>query len=209
MMLNTKIISLVLLVIFWILSCQFQEKNNAGLPITERKFSSPSNTHLKEQQSYTSALEMRCEEDSIIRLANDTSDSDRYVIYKLIDSIPYSAGYFVMRQFYEGMDWIFISKETCTLTPLFGPVLFNPSKSMFASVFNDNEAGYSANGVQIVSVEFGNTSIELQDKMGSYGGVQWFWVDDSTFSMKIMDLNGHQKNRTYSFREGTWLIKNE
>jgi hypothetical protein len=153
-------------------------------------------------------LELKCGKDSAVMLYDDTSDTDRFVRHKLVDTLRTEMGYFVERYFYEGFDWILVSKAFCSTTELFGSVTYNPSKTAFASVSNDNEASFAENGVQIISFENGFPSIELQDKMTTYAGIAWSWSDDSTFSMDIKNLDGKQKKRSYEFREGTWLIRN-
>ncbi len=154
-------------------------------------------------------LALPCGSDSVARFYDDTAEGGGYVKHALVDTVKYSHGYFVARSYYEGDDWLFVSKRYCSTLDLFGPVVFNPAKTRFASVGNDNEAGFSANGTQILSESDGSVSLDLQDKMSEYGATAWRWKDDSTFTMDIKKPSGSEKKRTYALREGTWQIRNE
>lgn len=149
-----------------------------------------------------------CGQDSSVALYDDTSgDGDDYVRHRKIDSLTGAYGYFVERTFYEGGDWLFISKSTCARMSLFGAVRFNPSRTRFAAVSEDLEAAFSANGVQIVSLESGNPEVKLADDMDVWGPQSGAWTDDSTFVAELVDIHGQRRRRTYGLRAGAWAFQ--
>jgi hypothetical protein len=151
-----------------------------------------------------------CGKDSSVALYDDTvSDGDDYVRHKRIDSLASGYGYFVERTFYEGGDWLFISKATCAQTSLFGAVRFNPSHTRFAALSEDPEAGFSANGVQIVSLESGVPEMQLVDRMDVWGPHAGSWTDDSTFVAELVDIQGLRQRRIYGLRAGAWAFRDE
>jgi hypothetical protein len=156
------------------------------------------------------AVTLPCGKDSAVKLYDDTTgEGDGYLRHHLIDSIPYEAGYFLERYYYEGYDWLFVSKEYCNQIDLYGPVHFNPSRTMFASVSNDYAAGFSANGVQMFARRDGFLNKELQDDIHAFGEFAFAWTDDSTFALRITPGNGTDttvKNRMYELRDDDWQI---
>jgi hypothetical protein len=153
---------------------------------------------------------LSCGKDSSVALYDDTAaEGDDYVRHRRIDSLPTPYGYFVERAFYEGGDWLFISKTTCAQLTLFGPVRFNPSRTRFAAVSEDPEAGFSANGVQIVSLESGIPEMKLVDRMDVWGPRSGAWADDSTFAAELVDIQGMRQRRIYGARAGSWSFRDE
>lgn len=151
-----------------------------------------------------------CGKDGSVALYDDTAAAgDDYVRHRRIDSLPSPYGYFVERTFYEGADWLFISKTTCAQMSLFGPALFNPSRTRFAALSEDPEAGFSANGVQIVSLESGVPELKLADRMDVWGPHSGAWSDDSTFVAELVDIQGQRQRRLYGLRAGSWSFRDE
>jgi hypothetical protein len=153
---------------------------------------------------------LACGKDSAVALYDDTSgDGDEYVRHKLIDSLPPKYGYFVERTFYEGGDWLFISKSTCAQTSLFGEARFNPSHTRFAAVSEDLDAAFMANGIQIVSRESGIPEMKLIDRMEVWGPHSGAWADDSTFVAELENIQGLRQRRIYGLRAGAWAFRDE
>jgi hypothetical protein len=158
----------------------------------------------------TLALTLPCGKDSAVSLFDDTSgDDESYVRHARMDSVFSDSGYFVARTYYEGGDWLFVSKRTCAQLPLYGRALFNPSRTRFAAINEDLEAGFMANGVQIVSLVSGSPRAEVEDKQEAWGPRSGAWADDSTFVADLEDAEGHRKKRTYALRGGSWSMRDE
>jgi len=158
----------------------------------------------------TLALKLPCGKDSALALYNDTSGDDaNYVRHKRVDSVFSDSGYFIERSFYEGGDWLFISKRTCAQQVLYGRPIFNPARTRFASISEDLEAGFIANGVQIISLESGTPQVKLEDKQDAWGPRGGAWKDDSTFVADLTDAEGHHRMRTYAMRKGAWSAQDE
>ena len=158
----------------------------------------------------TLALKLPCGKDSALALYNDTSGDDaNYIKHKRVDSVFSDSGYFVERSFYEGGDWLFISKRTCAELVLYGRPIFNSARTRFASISEDLEAGFMANGVQIISLETGTPQVKLEDKQDAWGPRGGTWTDDSTFVADMTDAEGHHRMRTYALRKGTWSAQDE
>jgi hypothetical protein len=151
-----------------------------------------------------------CGKDSAVALYDDTAGDDaNYVQYRRADSVFSDSGAFVQRTFYEGGDWLFISKRNCAELILYGRPIFNPARTRFASINEDLEAGFMANGVQIVSLETGVPQVVLEDKLDGWGPRSGAWADDSTFVADLEDGEGHRRARTYALGGGIWAARDE
>jgi hypothetical protein len=151
-----------------------------------------------------------CGKDSAVALYDDTAAAgDDYVRHRRVDSLPTPYGYFVERTFYEGNDWLFVSKATCAQLSLFGAARFNPSRTRFAALSEDPESGFTANGVQIVALESGVPEMKLVDDMDVWGPRSGEWLDDSTFAAELVDIHGQRQRRVYGTRAGAWSFRDE
>lgn len=156
------------------------------------------------------SVKLPCGKDSAVAFYDDTAGDDaNYVQYRRADSVFSDSGSFVERTFYEGGDWLFVSKRNCAELILYGRPIFNPGRTRFASINEDLEAGFMANGVQIVSLEAGAPQVKLEDKMEGWGPHTGAWTDDSTFVADLEDGEGHRRPRTYALRGGIWAIRGE
>ena len=156
------------------------------------------------------AMMLSCGKDTAVALYDDTSgDDDGYVRHRRVDSVFSDSGYFVERTYYEGGDWLFVSKRTCAQAVLFGHPLFNPSRTRFAAVNEDLDAAFTANGVQIVTLEKGMPQVGVEDKMDAWGPRAGAWTDDSTFAAELEDMQGHRRKRIYALRGGAWSMRDE
>jgi hypothetical protein len=155
-------------------------------------------------------IDFPCGKDSVLALYDDTAaDGEGFVRHKRIDSLASRYGYFVERTFYEGDDWLFISKASCAQVSLFGPVRFNPSGTRFAALREDPGSSFSANGVQIVSLESGLPEMKLADMMDVWSPHSGAWTDDSTFVAELVDIEGARQRRVYGLRAGAWSFRDE
>lgn len=158
----------------------------------------------------TPAVKLACGKDSAVAFYDDTAGDDaNYARHRRVDSVFSDSGYFVQRSFYEGGDWLFVSKRSCAELVLYGRPIFNPARIRFASVNEDLEGGFMANGVQIVSLEAAIPQVKLEDKLDGWGPYAGAWPDDSTFVADLEDGEGHRRQRTYALRGGTWSIRDE
>ncbi|MBW8888449.1 MAG: hypothetical protein JF616_11895 [Fibrobacteres bacterium] len=158
----------------------------------------------------TLAVKLLCGKDSSVAFYDDTAGDDaNYVRNRRADSVFSDSGYFVERTFYEGGDWVYVSKRNCAELMLYGRPVINPARTRFASVNEDLEAGFMANGVQIVSLEAGLPQVKLEDKLDGWGPYSGAWTDDSTFVADLEDGEGHRRPRTYALRGGTWAIRED
>lgn len=158
----------------------------------------------------TLALTLPCGKDTSVALYDDTSGDDAgYVRHRRVDSVFSDSGYFVERTYYEGGDWLFVAKRNCAQQILYGRPIFNPARTRFASVNEDLDAGFTANGVQMVSLEAGIPQVKLEDKMDAWGPRSGAWTDDSTFVADLRDADGHAGKRVYMLRGGAWSIRDE
>lgn len=158
---------------------------------------------------------LKCGKDSLRFFYDDSSDGVTSISHILHDEIPYPHGYFIERKFYEGGDWLFISKRTCADSRLFGPIALNPSGSKFASVGQDNVMETGENGVQIISnpLDYDFIQIELEDRISigdgsQYGPSEWRWINDSVFVVSLLDVHDNKLVREYRSENGMWTIKN-
>jgi hypothetical protein len=185
------------------------QENKSDIQFNQNLKAIESSSHPNQYFAYS----INCENDSLRVFYNDSSEGDNHVYYKQHKEFDSEYGYFFERAFYEGGDWIFVSKMTCFEIDLFGEVILNPSKKKFASIGQDNAAGYSENGVQIFSFshEYGNVKKEIEDTLSiagksQYGPSQWHWKNDSTFSVLLMDLDNNSMRREYNYGDGKWTF---
>lgn len=151
------------------------------------------------------ALTLPCGKDSAVSLYDDTTEAfSEYVRHRRVDSVFSDSGYFLERTYYEGGDWLYVSKPDCARLALYGPPIFNPSRTRFATLHFGLDVSYSSNGVQIVSLESRPASETLDDTSTAWGPVSGSWTDDSTFVAGLGDLEGRRGRRTYALRNGTW-----
>jgi hypothetical protein len=89
---------------------------------------------------------LACGKDSLKVFHDDTTDYANGVAHLLREEFDFPAGYFIERIFNGRGDWLFVSRTSCAEIPLFGAVVFNPSRTRFAALGQDNAAGIGEKG---------------------------------------------------------------
>jgi hypothetical protein len=147
---------------------------------------------------------------------DDTADALGGWTHQLHGELDYPLGAFVETNGLEGEKWIFLSRKDCSEIPLLGEVVFNPSRTRFASIGHDNVWDHGTNGVQILAsradsgiVVWEYLDLLIEDSADLMGPTRWAWDDDSTLVVTLRDLEDHRVRREYRYAQEAWTRHDE
>ncbi len=182
-------------------------QHNGSMTISHNDVSFIDQGSLSDSAPYF-AFEVQCN-DTTIRFFNDTSENGYYVYHRLLRFIDTLNGYYISRSFYEGGDNLLVSQTHGQITTLFGDVFISPQQRFFASIGYDNEAEYSANGVQIFNIVDDSIVLALEDHLPRFGPKFLEWRSDSELIVNIYDVGEiYVGKRYYEFHDGVWRMHN-
>lgn len=114
-----------------------------------------------------------------VRLATDTTDADRWVIYRYQGFLPDVGQHLVAAGFYEGGEYLLVDRTTGRRVDVPARPVVSPGGQRFVVASLDLEAGYGPNRIAVWRITAGGPMLEWSlDGGTAWGARDPVWITD-------------------------------
>jgi hypothetical protein len=119
-----------------------------------------------------------------IVLQSDTTESENFVVYRYLETLP-DLNYWLLRiDYYEGGEYALIDQENGEQISILGKPSLNKTRQYAIASSFSPEGAYDANGIQLFKVENGKLKLLWTKNLTDWSPSIVKWADENTIVME-------------------------